>query len=585
MRELGQHDEALAAFRQAAALSPHFASARANLGRTLLELGRPAEALPHCREAVRLCPGEAVLHYQLGLALRAVGQPGEARDAFLEAVRRDARYARAYAELGTLLRQEGRFRQALACFREAARLEDGNAALWQLAGELHWDLGEFEPATTCWQRVLALDPQRAEGHLGLACGLQERGCLDEAREHYRIALRLQPNLARAQVGLGHLHEMMGERVEAEAAYRDALRLVPNDALALACLAKLLGGKLPEADRAAVEQCLADPSLVPEIRAHLLFGLAHVLDAREDFAGAAETSRRANAAMSAARRGRREYDSAAHAAFVANVLRVFGKDFFARVAGMGLPTERPVFVFGLPRSGTTLIEQVLASHSRVHGAGELLASVETFERLPAVLGRAGPPVDCVRRLDAASIRRLGGEYLERLKAPEGVGAERLIDKMPENYLYLGYLAALFPRATFIHCRRDLRDTAVSCWLTDFSSIPWANEIDDIAERFRQYRRLMAHWEGILPVRIHAVDYEEAVADLEGVARRLIAACGLEWEPACLEYYRTRRPVLTASLHQVRRPVYRHSVGRWKHYADHLADLLAALPREDEAPGGS
>ena len=148
-------------------------------------------------------------------------------------------------------------------------------------------------------------------------------------------------------------------------------------------------------------------------------------------------------------------------------------------------------------------------------------------------------------------------------------------MPDNYLYLGLLAALFPDAVFIHCRRDLRDVAVSCWMTDFRSILWANDPEHIASRFRQYRRLMEHWRAVLPARIHEFDYEETVSDLEGASRRLLAVCGLEWEPACLEFHRTRRPVRTASVVQVRQPVYKQSVGRWRNYEHNLADLFAAL----------
>ena len=148
-------------------------------------------------------------------------------------------------------------------------------------------------------------------------------------------------------------------------------------------------------------------------------------------------------------------------------------------------------------------------------------------------------------------------------------------MPDNYLYLGLLAVMFPEAAFIHCRRDLRDVAVSCWMTDFRSLRWPNDPEHIARRFQQYRRLMDHWRSVLPVTIHEVDYEDAVNDLEPVARRLVAACGLDWEPACLEFHRTQRPIRTASVVQVRQPVYKQSAGRWRNYEAALADLFAFL----------
>jgi hypothetical protein len=240
----------------------------------------------------------------------------------------------------------------------------------------------------------------------------------------------------------------------------------------------------------------------------------------------------------------------------------------------------VFVFGLPRSGTTLIEQVLASHSRVHGAGELRVAQQSFVAAPSIMGRSEPPLKSIVHLDLATIRLLAEQHLDWLRALDGGAAERVVDKMPDNYLHLGFLATLFPRATFIHCRRDLRDVAVSCWMTDFGMIGWANERDKIATRFQQYRRLMDHWRAVLPVPIHEVDYEEVVADLNAVARRLVAACGLDWEPGCLEFHRTQRPIRTASVVQVRQPIYSGSVARWKNYKTALADLFAKLPSEPE-----
>ena len=225
----------------------------------------------------------------------------------------------------------------------------------------------------------------------------------------------------------------------------------------------------------------------------------MLDGRGEYARAADCLRQANAITLELARGRKDYHPVEHERFVDGLIRAFDRDFLVRLAARGLDTRRPVFVFGLPRSGTTLIEQVLASHSQIHGAGELRIARRSFECDP---GLAGP----IR--SAARLRRpsrsghaccmLAEQHLGRLAAIDGGRCERIVDKMPDNYLYLGLLAVLFPRAVFIHCRRDLRDVAVSCWMTDFSSIRWANHPDHIATRFQQYRRLMDHWQEVLPV---------------------------------------------------------------------------------------
>jgi hypothetical protein len=247
------------------------------------------------------------------------------------------------------------------------------------------------------------------------------------------------------------------------------------------------------------------------------------------------------------------------------------DFFERVRGFGLESEIPVFVVGLPRSGTTLVEQILASHTRVFGAGELKLASDTMDALGE---QDADPIEGLRQLDQQTAQRFASRHLERLRALSPT-ALRIVDKMPDNYLYLGLLATLFPRAKLIHCRRDLRDVAVSCWMTDFREFRWTNDPQHIVSRFHEYQRLMNHWRNVLRVPLLEVDYEETVADLEGVARRLVAWCGLEWESQCLEFYRTKRPVSTASTVQVRQPVFSTSVGRWKHYEHALASLFARL----------
>ena len=256
-----------------------------------------------------------------------------------------------------------------------------------------------------------------------------------------------------------------------------------------------------------------------------------------------------------------------------MMAVASPDFFARARDFGLESELPVFVVGLPRSGTTLIEQILASHSQVFGAGE---TTLVHVAMLALGGQGASPVDALAHLDSETACGLASRHLEKLRGLHAT-ALRIVDKMPENYFSLGLLAVLFPRAKFIHCRRDLRDVAVSCWATQFRGIRWANDQQQLISRFRDYCRLMEHWRKVLPVPMLEVDYEETVVDLEGVARRLVAWCGLEWEPGCLEFHQTKRPVRTASATQVRRPIYGSSVGRWKHYEPWLGDMLDALAK--------
>jgi hypothetical protein len=252
------------------------------------------------------------------------------------------------------------------------------------------------------------------------------------------------------------------------------------------------------------------------------------------------------------------------------------EFFTRLSGHGLDTRRPVFVFGFPRSGTTLVEQILASHSLIHGAGELDLASRTFRSLRRVTQRANPPVDCFPFLDGQAISDLARTHLARLELIDNGRAQRIVDKTPDNYLHLGLLAAMFPNAVFIHCRRDPRDVVVSCWLINFKSLDYTVDFQDLAHRIIQYHKMMEHWRKVLPVQMHEVQYENLVEDFEHVAQSLINDCGLEWEAGCLNFQQTRRRVKTASITQVRQAIYHSSVGRWKNYERELADLFAMLP---------
>jgi hypothetical protein len=360
---------------------------------------------------------------------------------------------------------------------------------------------------------------------------------------------------------------------------------------LSRLAILLRGKLPEPDRQAIRDLLDSPRWADApARGPMLYGLAQVLDASGDYAQAAACLVEANArALKERRQQGRTYDPALHVRFVDRLIAGFNPELFTRLGAAGDKTKQPVFVFGMPRSGTTLVEQVLASHSRVHGAGELCLARDSFDAIPNLLGRGDDGVlDCLPALQPEHVPQLSRRHLDELNAlvrgraePEPGQPDRIVDKMPDNYLYVGLLALLFPRATFIHVRRDPRDIAVSCWMTNFRSIRWADDPNCLAERIREHRRLSSHWQAVLPVPMHEVVYEELIDEFETEARRLVAACGLEWEPACLQFHETKRSVRTASVTQVRQPLYRKSLARWKNYEPHLADLFARLPAaEDE-----
>jgi tetratricopeptide (TPR) repeat protein len=580
LRELGRHDEALEHVRAAVASAPRYAAARSGLSLVLLDLGQTEEALVHAYEAVQLQSDIAIYHHNLGLALQHASRWSEARSAYLEALRLDPELAHTHLQIGMTLRAEGQLVEAEPWYTQATVIEPENPRFWEHLSELQMERQEHAAAIPCWERAISLAAQDRPGwYISLGWALQEVGRLSDAAEQYRTALRLQPEAVLAQVNLGGIHEELGEMERAETAYRAAIGTAPRFGLAHARLATLLRDRMPDPDRAALEERLADPETNPSARARLLFALGLVLDARKEYARAAECARLANALNMEQARGPRSYAPESHVEYVEAIIRGFTPELFTQVAGGGLEGFRPVFVFGLPRSGTTLIEQVLASHSRIHGAGELRFTRDSFDSIPLAVDCPGPALHCIGRLTRAAVRRLAEQHRDRLQQlVDTCRADRIVDKMPDNYMYLGLLAAMFPQAVFIHCRRDLRDIAVSCWTTDFrpENIPWASDPGYMSSRFEQYLRLMDHWRAVLPVPIHAVNYEETVVDLETVTKSLLAACGLGYEPSCLEFHRSGRRVKTASIGQVRQPLYSHSVARWRNYERELDDVFRAIP---------
>ena len=598
LRELGRFGEALQAYRLAVALDPELALARSNLGQLLVDQGEAEEGLTHCAAAVTLQPGVPAAYNNLGNANRALERFSEARTSYDVALRLASRaslppgeLAQVHANRGLALFLEGYHADAFVCFRRAVELAPDDGAIWQYLANAHDADEDHAAAVACWERVVELNPTLAMAHNNQGWALHQEGRFAEAAACYRRALELDQDYVDARLNQGGLHEELGAMAEAEACYRRAQTLHPQAPGPLARLAMLLRGKLPMTDLDAIHAQLGasttdcqsvPPSLPPRspARGPLLFGLAQVLDAQGDYALAAGCLEKANAmALQQRRRAGKKYDAAVHSALVDRIIAGFTPQLFDRLAGAGDDTRMPVFVFGMPRSGTTLVEQVLASHSRVHGAGELALAGTLFGSIPELLGRPDEMLPCVEALDAAAVRELFRRHRHGLNATlQAISPrpDRVVDKMPDNYLYLGLLALLFPRATFIHVRRDLRDVAVSCWMTNFRSIRWADDREHLAGRCRDYRRLMEHWRTVLPVNVHEVVYEKLVDDFQTEAPRLLAACGLEWEPACGSFHQTARPVRTASVTQVRQPLYRRSLARWKNYEATLGDLFASLP---------
>ncbi len=516
------------------------------------------------RAALRERPDHpAALHY-LGLLAQQTGRSKEGADLLERALKAGGPDKRIYNHLGQIYFALSDTRRATESFEAAIALDpDHVEALNNLANVLR--VRDLDRAIALYRRALALAPRAAFAVYNLAEALNEDGAFDEALQLYRRTLELDPRHLHARHSLGVLLEQKGAFEEATQQYQAVLRIDPRHTPSLANLIAIREHQpSPDLVRAA-EQRLAGEGILEEERIKLHQGLGKHYDRSADYERAFAHFERSKTLL---RRQAPAFDLAAAAKSMARTAAAFPRSVFA--AESGRLSERPVFIVGLPRSGTTLTEQILASHPQVFGAGEL-------GDMPRIVKSLRPDYpESVAAMPAAELAALADEYLEALDAVAPGTALRVTDKMPVNSLNLGMIAALLPQARIVYCRRDPLDVAISCYIELFElEHDYTSDFSDFGRYFLEHERLMAHWRAVLPTPIHEVRYEDLVSDLEGEARKLIAYLGLDWAPECLEFQKTERTVQTPSRWQVRQPIYSSSLGRWRNYETRLEPLKRIL----------
>jgi tetratricopeptide (TPR) repeat protein len=587
----GHYDYAEVAYRESLRLRPKFVPSHINLANALLARGRMGEAVEELRRALEIEPNQAIALMNLGRVLAELREPDRLDEA--EALSRRAvelmptvPYAR--ANLGRVLRIRGRLDEARAYDEQARLLAADRAASAgpsapaprpQVAADIvrAGDTASRPHAPDGRADATPADSATARHARGLVAF--RSGRLDEAEARFREALDADPTLAHSWLGLARIQEQRGDLELSCQSARQALAIRPDLAEAHAMLGLTLRGRLPDDELRAMRGRLDDPGVSPEDRALLHFGLAAALDGRGLFAEAAAHLEAGNSLQSSMRAVRGLARDADEGSLVfERIVAAYTPDLLARCRGWGDPDPRPVFVVGLPRTGTTLTEQILASHAEIHGAGELQFVSAAFKSLPERVGDpTADPFDILDRLTPEATREAGRGYIERLDALSPPGATRVVDKQPDNVNHLGLIALLWPGSRVIMCHRDLRDVAVSCWQVGYTTNPWINEWENIARRFADHQRVLEHWRRTRPLEWLDVSYEDLVLDPDGQARRMIGYLGLEWDPACLRFHENRRVVRTPSLAQVRQPLYTHSVGRWRNYEPFIQPLFHAFER--------
>jgi len=476
-----------------------------------------------------------------------------------------------WRQLGRFRLEQGRHSEAAACLRRAVGAGPATAEDHYLLGLATQSSGNRAEAIGCYRQALRLAPDNIELTMRLASaytGLDD----DKAVFFFGKALELQPGHPLATIGLASVHAYKGDAAAAYEVLAPSLRRKPVDLRVAAAFADIC--RPLQRCREAME--LLEGALAGEHddasrrRAH--FALGKLYDRQAEYSRAFDHFAKANLLA------HRRYSPAQDAALFEGMISCMDAAFFARAprARQHGGWKRPVFIVGMPRSGTTLVEQILAADASVHGAGELGELGALVASLPAEVGDALGYPSCLSRLDEQVLDRLAERYVSHVSDISPAAAAMVVDKMPDNFRFLGFVELLFPGARVVHCKRDPIDTCLSCYFQDFEGgHAYSYDLRSLGIYYRMYERLMAHWKSVLGLAIMDVQYEELVEEPERTSRSLLEFCGLEWSPECLRQFDNRRSVMTASFDQVRQPIYRHSVGRWRNYEEYLQPLREGL----------
>jgi tetratricopeptide (TPR) repeat protein len=572
-QRLGKWQEALSHHERALLIKPDLAEAHASLGNAHRVLDRPEQATAHYRKALGIRPDYAEVHNDLAGVLHKLGQNENAILHYQQAIATKPDYGGAHYNLGNVLHELRRHAEAILHYDKALRLRPAFAEAHNNLANVLQKLGRPREAIERYQAALALKPDYADAHHNLGNALLALDRHEDAIAEYDKALAIDPSKAAVHNDIAAAHLVTGQLEAAYEAYEQALKWAPGNVAIHLNLASLKSFTADDPRLPALEKLAEDMSSLDEtdrIALHFALGkaLADLKLSERSFRHLLEGNRLKRSMIS--------YDEEATLASFARTAEVFTPRLMRQKRGCSDPSRTPVFIVGMPRSGTSLLEQILASHSRVFGAGELDAFTKAAADVAGASGAMRQFPEMVSTISPAELRRLGRHYVESVAAM-APAADRIVDKMPSNFAYAGLIHLALPHARIIHARRDPIDTCLSCFGLLFADQqPHTYDLAELGRYYLGYARLMRHWEKVLPRGVMLeVHYEDVVDDIEGQARRLIAHCGLEWEEQCLAFHETRRPVRTASVTQVRRPIYRDSVGRWLPYEALLEPLLEAL----------
>jgi tetratricopeptide (TPR) repeat protein len=575
-----EYEEAAASYERAIALQPEFPEAHNNLGNAYRALDRRDEALACYQRAVTQREIYPEAYNNMATALRDAEDWDSAEHAYRKAIGFKPDYVDAHNNLSILLLHRDRTEEALRVLGDALKLDEKNVTTLLNVAKVQLERSAHAIAEQATRLALEIDPERAETHCMLAQIYHELDRHEEALQFMDEAIRLDPEAADLRSFHGVILKSVGRLDEARAELRKALEL--NDKLysAYSNLNDLEEFKADDELVAKMKEILGEAENPRSERyMPLHFALGKALEDAGDYPGALQHY----AIGAKARRAQLKYDENETFDFFDQIKATFSKDTFLNPPWGGNPTNKPVFIVGMPRSGSTLVEQILSSHPKTYGAGEIKVLHRSLGQLRDRFPSIPKYPTMVGALEPAHFEQIAASYVAEVERYAG-DAERITDKLLTNFFFVGLIRILFPNAKIIHTRRNPVDTCLSAYTKLFKDdMPHSYDFGELGRYYLHYADLMQHWDKVLPPGVMlTVDYEEVVGDIETSARALVDHVGLEWDDACLAFHKSARPVKTASVVQVRKPVYKTSVERWRRYGAGLQPLVDALNYEPAAP---
>ncbi|MBI1213674.1 MAG: tetratricopeptide repeat protein [Alphaproteobacteria bacterium] len=571
--QAGQLDKALAACDRAIAIQSNHVGAIANRGNVLRQQGRLSDAEVAYRRALAINPNHPETLNNLGTVLRDQGKPTEAIEFYRRAVAQRRGYVDAGSNLALALKDVKEYEEATQILQAILRAHPRDASAASRLGAVALDQGQPDKAIIALEQSIAVNPNDGEAQNMLGQAYQETGQPHKAEAALRRSIALKPDYADPWNNLGNVLKELGRMSEALAAFEKAISIRPDMFAAYVNLAEV---KTYESDDdphlKTLERYLTEAqTLAPMRQVNLHFATGKAYNDLKRYDDAFAQFAQANVL----KRATISYDEAAMMSFFRRIGEVFDAGLIRRLSGSGDPSAQPIFVLGMPRSGTTLIEQIIASHPKVRPGGELRDFSRTVADHFAPKGTL-PFAEYMNGVAPDEMKVLGREYVRRLGA-HSPGAAHITDKMPQNFFSVGLIHLALPNAKIVHAMRSPVDTCVSCFTKLFAGQQDATyDLAELGRYYRAYHELMGHWRSVLPAGSFLdVRYEDVVGDIEGQSRRLLEFCGLAWDAKVLDFHKTDRPVKTASAAQVRQPLYSSAVARWRHYEKHLGPLLKEL----------